>query len=242
MPEPSPPTRPALPRLLSRPPPLAGSRTEELPGRHHPPIEMTSPRLLFPLAHSKSTGINTRLLPASLPPLHRLLALWNAPHLHLSTPCSPLLSFPPIRAPSCSTPIDATKLHSPPSPVRLTAPQSEVSRPLGSPHRPLASRASAASHLAPERLLGRAPAAGHCEVHGGPMDRPLHHIVDYPLIATLFYLFCSPCSFPAYWSSSRGWTAGELPRHQHWRPRATVSGIWRQVSLTHVVPISCIYL
>jgi hypothetical protein len=68
---------------------------------------------------------------------------------------APLL--PLIYTPSRSTPIAAAELCSPPSLVRLTAPLSEVSPPLGSPRRPLASHASAASHRALERQLGRAP-------------------------------------------------------------------------------------
>jgi hypothetical protein len=62
---------------------------------------------------------------------------------------------------------------------------------------------------------------------------PLHHI-DIPLFAILFDLVCSLACFPACQSPSREQAGGELPRH---RLRAAASGICRQVSLMHFVPI-----
>jgi hypothetical protein len=44
--------------------------------------------------------------------------------------------------------------------------------------------------------------------------KPLHHIIEIPLFAILFDLFCVYCLFSACRSSSRERAGGELPRHQ----------------------------
>jgi hypothetical protein len=103
-------------------------------------------------------------------PLHGNRPL-KSPPLNRTTPPhhTPQLSSP--RAPR--TPSDTAELCSPPPLAHLAASPPKLCPPLGSPHCPFASRASAASHRAPEWPLGRTPVIGHCEVHGGPVDRPL---------------------------------------------------------------------
>jgi hypothetical protein len=108
-----------------------------------------------PLTPSKPMGIRTPPLPAASPPPHCLpspIKCAPAPgQLHQAHPDSPLFTSSP-RAPRI--PSVAAELLSPPSLARLVAPSLEVSPPLGSLRRPLASHASAASHRAPERPLG----------------------------------------------------------------------------------------
>jgi hypothetical protein len=132
-----------------------------------------APSPLPPLTPSKPIGIKTPPPPTVSPPPHCLpgpIKCALAPgQLHHAHPHSPLFTSSP-RAPRI--PSTAVDLRSPPSLACLAAPPPEVSPPLGSPRCPLASRAPAASRRASERSLGRAPAAGHCEVHGGPVDRP----------------------------------------------------------------------
>jgi hypothetical protein len=66
---------------------------------------------------------------------------------------------------------------------------------------------------------------------------PLYQIIEITLFAILFHLFLLYCLFLACRSSRRKRAAREFSRHRLRRPRATASGIQRQVSLIHIVPI-----
>jgi hypothetical protein len=97
-------------------------------------------------------GIKTPPLPTASPPPHNLLGPIKrdpAPgQLNCIHPRSPLFTSSPRVPRTLSA---TTDLRSPLPLDRLAAPPPEVSRPLGSPHCPLA---STGSHHAPERQLG----------------------------------------------------------------------------------------
>jgi hypothetical protein len=120
-------------------------------------IKMPSPRLLFPLTPLKPTGIKTPPPPVASPPLHHhpgpIKCAPTPGQLHCAHPRSPHFTSSPRVLRTSSA---AAELRSPPPLARLTAPLPEVSPPLGSPCRPLASRASTTSCRAPERQLGQA--------------------------------------------------------------------------------------
>jgi hypothetical protein len=67
---------------------------------------------------------------------------------------------------------------------------------------------------------------------------PLHLIIEIPLFAILFDLFLLYYLFLVCRSSRRERDTGEFSRPQLQRSRAAASRICRQVSLTHIVPVS----